>query len=105
MNLSKRILLKISGESLMGDSNYGLNVSKEKLKKYLTEEELLLCDTDRERLLIQRELVELGMLSEMDLISNNFDLHSGIWYYFNYYILNVQFKTIILTSLTLRFID
>ena len=46
---------------------------KEKLKKYLTEEELLLCDTDRERLLIQRELVELGMLSEMDLISNNFD--------------------------------
>ena len=25
---SKRILLKISGESLMGDSNYGLNVSK-----------------------------------------------------------------------------
>jgi hypothetical protein len=46
---------------------------KAKLKKYLTEEELLLCDTDRERLLIQRELVELGMLSEMDLLSNNFD--------------------------------
>ena len=30
MSLSKRILLKISGESLMGDSNYGLNISTAK---------------------------------------------------------------------------
>ena len=51
---------------------------KAKLKKYLTEEELLLCDTDRERLLIQRELVELGMLSEMDLLSNNFDSEAKV---------------------------
>ena len=27
MSIPERILLKISGESLMGDSNYGLNVS------------------------------------------------------------------------------
>ena len=30
MLLKNRILLKISGESLMGDSNYGLNVSQAK---------------------------------------------------------------------------
>ena len=30
MKEKKRILLKISGESLMGDSSYGLNISKTK---------------------------------------------------------------------------
>ena len=30
MDIKKRILLKISGESLMGDSGYGLNVSSAK---------------------------------------------------------------------------
>ena len=46
---------------------------KAKLKKYLTEKELLLCDTDRERLVIERELLEIGAIREMDLIVNNFD--------------------------------
>ena len=30
MSFSKRILLKISGESLMGESNYGLDISTAK---------------------------------------------------------------------------
>ena len=45
---------------------------KAKYQKYLSDDELLLCDTERERLVMQRELVDLGMLSEMDLIINNF---------------------------------
>jgi hypothetical protein len=48
-------------------------IRRAKLKKYLTEEELLLCDTDRERLLIQRELLEIGALGDMDLLINKFD--------------------------------
>ena len=48
-------------------------IRKAKLKKYLNEEELLLCDTDRERLLIERELLEVGAIQEMDLIVNNFN--------------------------------
>ena len=46
---------------------------KAKYQRYLSDEELYLCDTERERLVIQRELVDLGMLSEMDLITNTFD--------------------------------
>jgi hypothetical protein len=41
---------------------------KAKYQKYLFDDELLLCDTERERLVIQRELVDLGMLSEMDKV-------------------------------------
>ena len=53
-------------------------IRKTKLKKYLNKEELLLCDTDRERLVIQRELLEVGALSEMDLLINTFDKESKI---------------------------
>ena len=50
----------------------GIQRRLEMYQKYLSEDELLLCDTERERLVMQRELVDLGMLSEMDLIINNF---------------------------------
>ena len=50
---------------------------KAKYQKYLSEDELLLCDTERERLVIQRELVDLGMLSEMDLMINNLAYFKG----------------------------
>ena len=45
---------------------------KARYLKYLSTDELLLCDTERERLVLQRQLVDLGLLSEMDLITNNF---------------------------------
>lgn len=41
------------------------------LKNYLAENELLLPDIERERLLIQKKLVDLGLLREMDLVANN----------------------------------
>jgi len=41
-----------------------------KLKHYLSEEELLLPDKEREKLLIQRELLDSGLLRDPDLIGN-----------------------------------
>lgn len=58
--------------------NIDEKIRKARLKIYLNEEELLLCDTDRERLVMQRELLELGLLSVMDLPANTFDKESKI---------------------------
>ena len=45
-------------------------VRRAELKHYLTEEELTLPDAEREVLLVQRKLVDQGLLNEMDLIAN-----------------------------------
>lgn len=43
------------------------------LKHYLADKELLLPDVEREKILMQKKLVDLGFLSEMDLIGNQND--------------------------------
>ena len=52
------------------DRNDEQELHRIELKHYLSEDELTLPDVEREELLLQRKLVDRGLLDEMDLIAN-----------------------------------